>query len=123
MPIAKRRLSIDLQNSIRRFSYKNLDEFFQRYHKDMNVSRTTFYKAMKNEEVREEIVERIEMLCRGLGMLNDNGSSDYDYRTALLSDFLGKVGILCEDPSMSNLDALRVFFNNYGKTLRGWLIK
>lgn len=85
-------LSRDLIEAIRYYCFNNFTEFHRRHEKDLNMSYTTFSRALRGLKTTEDTIEVIEELAIDLGLYNNKtGGSDYIAYRVVRKEFCKKM--------------------------------
>jgi hypothetical protein len=111
----KDRLSMGTINLINYVSYNNIAEFYRRYEKELDIAKTTLYKALEGNYMSVSIIDRIEGIVQSLTANNKKISEIYDNKEVIdiRKKLVDLIETFLETQNMQDFAKLKEHFNKY----------
>lgn len=107
-------LSRDISVSIKNYCWDNISEFYRRFGTALQMSAATFYRALSGDYSTEETVHKIMMVVDlnkiGFELMEEK---NWNVKKIYISELLRLIKQLMENPSMTNLNEMKVFLDRH----------
>lgn len=113
-------ISRDLVEGIRYYCFSNFTEFYRRHEKELNMSYTTFSRALRGLDITDDTLQSIEELAVDLGLYNSKtGGSDYIAYKVVRREFCKKIDAVIKSFSCRTWEALVQYYIEHKQKIIG----